>query len=209
MKICPLKFASSFSGVCNELINIHNREYISSKPHLVISEEDHMDSTTSTPPINQIVDEPMTDAHEIIDNAQEIIDNVPEVIINEPIAVEETENVRSVANAPPTTPTLNMDTELNIEGTNKSPVKGNGATPTSVSEASERPYGETSSRAHISKFGSPSTCQDTTFPNFDMPDFPDTNILNDSAEKGVWFNVSLSTLSYNLIRRILFHFLSA
>ncbi|XP_058782760.1 sister chromatid cohesion 1 protein 3 [Vicia villosa] len=170
-----------FTGVCNELLNIHNREYISSKPHLVISEEDHMDSTTSTPPINQIVDEPMTDAHEIIDNAPEIIDNVT-------ITVEETENVRSVANPPPTTPTQNMDTELIIEGTNKSPVKGNGATPTSISEASERPYGATSPRAHISEIGSPSTCQDTTIPNYDMSDFPDTNILNDSAEKGeFWF----------------------
>ncbi|CAI8595754.1 unnamed protein product [Vicia faba] len=170
-----------FRGVCNELINIHNREYICSKPHLVISEEeDHMDSSTSTPPINQIVDEPMTDAPEIIDNAPEIIDNAPEVIINTPIDAQETEIGRHIVNAP----SQNIDTEPIIDGTNKSPVKGDGATPTSVSEASERPYGATSPRARISEIGSPSTYQDSTFQNYDMTDFLDTNTLNDSAEKG-------------------------
>ncbi|KAI5440385.1 hypothetical protein KIW84_010034 [Lathyrus oleraceus] len=167
-----------FTGVCNELINIHNREYICSKPHLVISEEDHMDSTTSTSPINQIVDEPIPDVSEVVVNEPEIIDNAPEGIINEPIAVE---HGRSVANAAPTT--QNIDTEPIIEGTNKSPVNGNGATPL-LSEAWEIPYGANSPPAHISEIGSPSTCQDDTFQNYDIADFTDTNLRNDSAEIG-------------------------
>ncbi|CAK8564712.1 unnamed protein product [Lathyrus sativus] len=180
-----------FTGVCNELINIHNREYICSKPHLVISEEDHMDSTTSTSPINQIVDEPILDASEVVVNEHEIIDNAPEVVVNEheindnapEVIVEATEQGRSVANAP-TTPTQNIDTEPIIEGTNKSPVNGNGATPILVSEALEIPYGATSPPAHISEIGTPSTYQDNTFQDFDIPDFTDTNLRNYSAEKG-------------------------
>jgi hypothetical protein len=35
---------SFYSGLCKELLNIRKREYILSKPHLVISEEDHLDA---------------------------------------------------------------------------------------------------------------------------------------------------------------------
>jgi hypothetical protein len=78
----------SYSGSCKELINIYKREYIHSKPHLVISEENHMDNATSTSPINQVADEPITDATEIIGNAS---------------SVEEIEQICSVVNAPPPT----------------------------------------------------------------------------------------------------------
>jgi hypothetical protein len=119
----------SYSGSCKELI----REYIHSKPHLVISEENHMDNASSTSPINQVADEPITDAPEVIVNAS---------------SVEEIEQICSVVNAPPPTIlTHSIDTEPIIEGTYKSPVRGDVATPTSVSETVEIPYGATSPRA--------------------------------------------------------------
>ncbi|MCH96596.1 sister chromatid cohesion 1 protein 3-like, partial [Trifolium medium] len=145
-----------FTGTCKELINIHKREYIHSKPHLVISEENHLDNSTSTSPINQVADEPITDAPEIIVNAS---------------SVEEIEHICSVVNAPPPTiPTHSIDTEPIIEGTYKSPVRGDVATPTSVSETVEIPYGATSPRAHASEVGTPSTDQDTILHNYDIPD---------------------------------------
>ncbi|WJX30395.1 hypothetical protein P8452_18940 [Trifolium repens] len=90
-----------FTGSCKELINIYKREYIHSKPHLVISKENHMDNATSTSPINQVADKPITDAPEIIGNAS---------------SVEEIEQICSVVNAPPPTiPTHSIDTEPIIE----------------------------------------------------------------------------------------------
>ncbi|MCI05635.1 sister chromatid cohesion 1 protein 3-like, partial [Trifolium medium] len=82
-----------FTGLCKELINIHKREYILSKPHLVISEEDHPDNTTRTSPIIEVADEPIPDAPEIIGNGNAS-------------GVEDIERMRSDANAsPPIIPT--------------------------------------------------------------------------------------------------------
>ncbi|GAU43219.1 hypothetical protein TSUD_301060 [Trifolium subterraneum] len=141
-------------GLCNELINIHKREYILSKPHLVISDE--------------VADEQMPDAPEIIVNAS---------------GVEDIEHMRSDAPAsPPIIPTHSIDTEPVIEGsTYKSPVRSDFATPPSVSETVEiPPYGSTSPRPHVSEIGTPSTYQDTTHHNYEIPD---TNQLINSPEK--------------------------
>ncbi|XP_045815108.1 sister chromatid cohesion 1 protein 3-like [Trifolium pratense] len=160
-----------FTGLCKELINIHKREYILSKPHLVISEEDHPDNTTRTSPINEIADEPIPDAPEIIGNG-----NPPP----NP-GVEDIERMRSDANAsPPIIPTHSIDTEPVIEDTTyKSPVRRDDATP-SVSETVEIPsYGATSPRARVSEIGTPSTYQDTIIHDYDIPD---TNRLINSPE---------------------------
>ncbi|MCH99882.1 sister chromatid cohesion 1 protein, partial [Trifolium medium] len=106
--------------------------------------------------------------------ADEPITNAPEIIVNAS-GVEEIEHICSVVNAPPPTiPTHSVDTEPIIEGTYKSPVRGDVTTPTSVSETVEIPY--------ASEIGTPSTYQDTILHNYDIPD---TNQLINSPEKDV------------------------
>jgi len=189
----------SYSGICNELLNIQRREYICSKPHLVISEEDNLDNTTITPPINQVADEPITDAPEIAVDEPTI--DAPEIVVDEPItdapvivnasSVEDIENIRDVADDQPATiPTQSKDTEQIIPSAYRSPVKGGVATPTSVSEGMEIPYGATSPRAHASETGTPSTYHDNIFQSHD---FSDTNQFINSAGKDVRFNVSMNT----------------
>jgi hypothetical protein len=185
--IPQLKLVASYSGICNELINIQRREYICSKPHLVISEEDHPDNTTITPPINQVADEPITDAPEIA--VDEPITDAPEIVVDEPITdAPEIERIVSVADDQPATiPTQSKDTEQIIPSAYRSPNKGGVATPTSVSEGMEIPYGATSPRAHASETGTPSTYHDNIFQSHD---FSDTNQFISSAGKDVRFNVS-------------------
>ncbi|KAK2443730.1 hypothetical protein P8452_21894 [Trifolium repens] len=143
------------TGLCKELINIRKREYILSKPHLVIS------NTT-----NPIVDEPMP--------------NAPEIIAD-PSGVKDIERFCSdVITPPPVIPTHRVDTEPIIEGTNKSPARRDVATPTLVSGTVEIPHGATSSHAHVSEIGSASTYQDTIIHNYDIPN---TNQLINSPEK--------------------------
>jgi len=184
---------ASYSGICNELINIQRREYICSKPHLVIPEENHPDNTSTPPinqvadepipnapePINQVVDEPIPDAPEPINQvADEPIPDAPGNILDEPIPDDPSTTI----------PTQNIDTQQIIPSGYGSPVKGGVATPTSVSEGMEIPYGATSPPAHASETGTPSTYHDNIFQNHD---FSDTNQFINSAGKDVRFNVSL------------------
>ncbi|OIV89632.1 hypothetical protein TanjilG_14158 [Lupinus angustifolius] len=98
------------TGFCKDLLDISNKEYISSKPHLAISEEDHADARIErTPPTNQTLEEP---------TATTLLDT-------EPTLDMEIEHLRNITATPPfTIPAHDVGTELNIEGDSRSPIRG-------------------------------------------------------------------------------------
>ncbi|XP_015971537.1 sister chromatid cohesion 1 protein 3 [Arachis duranensis] len=95
------------TGICKDHIDISKREYICSKPHLVISEEDHEDvgiARTSSP-TNQIPEEPRPVTPVAVSIASPVLDS-------------EIEHIRlNVAASPPRmVPSHDVGVELNIEG---------------------------------------------------------------------------------------------
>lgn len=173
------------SGLCKDLLDISKRENICSRPHLVISEDDHADAgITATPPTNQIAEEP---------NVTPVI--APDI---------EIERLRSIAaTPPPTMPDHDMDIELNIEGDCRSPVRRDDVTPASAqnlrsalvsplrtniaSETVQTPDLGTSPGAQGSEMETPRTYLDDTFQNFGLSD---THQLINSAGTEVCFEVS-------------------
>ncbi|KAJ1434385.1 Winged helix DNA-binding domain superfamily [Sesbania bispinosa] len=167
------------TGFCNDLLDISKREYICSRPHLVISEHDHADAgITKTPPTNQIPEEPRAATPPI---------TAPDV---------EIERLRSIAaTPPPTIPAPNVDSELNIEGDCRSPVGRGDVTPVSAqklrsvsvsplrtniaSETMQTPDLAASPGAHGSEMETPRTYLGDTFQNFGLSD---THQLINSAE---------------------------
>lgn len=115
---------SPYAGICKDLSEISQREYICAKPHLVISEEDHVDdgisrtSSTSQTPVEPRAATPPATAcgHDMETQDMEI------------------ERLRSVAaTPPPTIPALDVETEvINIEGGHSSPVRQDEVTPASA-----------------------------------------------------------------------------
>ncbi|KAL1314923.1 hypothetical protein HN51_041732 [Arachis hypogaea] len=95
------------TGICKDHIDISKREYICSKPHLVISEEDHEDvgiARTSSP-TNQIPEEPRPVTPVAVSIASPVLDR-------------EIEHIRlNVAASPPhMVPSHDVGVEINIEG---------------------------------------------------------------------------------------------
>ena len=178
------------SGFCKDLLDISKREYICSKPHLVISEEDHEDAGIArTPsPTNQIPEEPRPVTPPVTSSALDM----------------EIEHGRfgSIAASPPLTiPAPNVGIELNLEGDCRSPVGRDDLTPgsaqnlRSVSVSLERtnvamgtmqtPDLATPPTAHGSMMETtPMTHMDDTFQHFVLSD---THQLINSAATEVSF----------------------
>ncbi|KAK7257360.1 hypothetical protein RIF29_31281 [Crotalaria pallida] len=129
------------TGFCRDLLDISNKEYICLKPHLVTSEEDHVDAGIDrSSPTNQIHEEPRaTGSHLVIYEEGHVDagdDRTPPAnqTREEPRAATppdsapamnmEIEHLRNINATPPlTTPAHDVGIELNIEGDYRSPVR--------------------------------------------------------------------------------------
>ncbi|XP_061345461.1 sister chromatid cohesion 1 protein 3 [Gastrolobium bilobum] len=106
------------TGLCKDLLDISRREYICSRPNLVINEEDNMDAGIAgiPPSTNQIPKETRAATPPPV-NASDL----------------EIEHLRNSILAPhPTIPACNVDMEFNIEDDRRSPVRNDELTPVSA-----------------------------------------------------------------------------
>ncbi|XP_028774366.1 sister chromatid cohesion 1 protein 3 [Neltuma alba] len=162
------------SGLCKDLSDICQRDYISAKSHLVISEEDRMDDEIArTPSTSHSAEEPRAATPPATTGAQNM----------------EIERLRSIAaTPPPVIPTHDVETEvINIEGGHGSPLRQGDMTPVSaqklrsvsvsplrtndVAGTVQTPDLASSPRDHGSQMETPMTFLDEgTFQNFGLSD---------------------------------------
>ncbi|KAF7835980.1 sister chromatid cohesion 1 protein 3-like [Senna tora] len=104
---------SLLTGLCKDLLDISKREYICTKPHLIISEEDQADEEVArTPTTSQIPEEPRAASPPVTACDYDMETHDMEI-----------ERLRSIAATPlPTIP--DVETEVtNIEGNRSSPAR--------------------------------------------------------------------------------------
>ncbi|KAK4253664.1 hypothetical protein QN277_010310 [Acacia crassicarpa] len=165
---------SLVTGLCTDLSVIYQRDYVCSKYHLVISEEDHMDDEIArTPSTSHTAEEPRAATQPATASGQDM----------------EFERLRSVAaTPPPVVPAHNVETEvINTEGDHSSPLRQNDTSPvstqklrsvsvsplkaTDVSGTVRTPELASSPRGHGSHMETPMTFLDEgTFQNFGLSD---------------------------------------
>lgn len=175
---------ASCSGLCSDLVDITKREYIRSKPHLVISEEDHADAGFNrTPsPTNQMSNEPRPDTPPPGMEIQQ-----PDLSLNqmsnEPI-VATPGILRRLSDAATAIPTIPAQDVGITEGDCSSPNRiDDHVSPTSA-ENVPASYLATSPGARGPENESASTYYNDTFKN---SGFSDTHQLINSPEKEVRF----------------------
>ncbi|CAL0326279.1 unnamed protein product [Lupinus luteus] len=169
------------TGFSRDLLDISKKEYICSKPHLGISEEEDANAGINrTPPTNQAAEEP---------RATTPPDTAPTLDM-------EIEHLRNIGTPPPLTiPTHDVEIELNIGGDYRSPIRDDltyfstqrlrsvSVSPTRTNIATggtmQTPDLTASLGAHGLVMETPITQTHYTFGNFDISD---SRQLSNSAE---------------------------